>query len=314
MKNPKVFISHASEDKPRFVTEFAKKLRAKGVDAWLDKWEMLPGDSLVDKIFEEGIKSAEVFLIVLSKHSVDKLWVKEELNASFVKRVSKNCKIIPVVIDDCLVPECLKSTVWEKISNIDGYEQEFERILNSIFGTSQKPVIGSPPKYTTLPIDVLPNLTKTDSIVFKLACDFCIQSCFFNVEVGHIYAEVKTYDIADEAMYESIEILDSRGYINATRTIGGPIPLFDVTTWGFDQYVKSYISDYDNYFNDVCLKILNENMHSNIILAQSENISVTIVNHILNVLESRRLVKLTKGIGGPVLIVDISPELKRMLI
>lgn len=35
--HPKVFVSHASEDKERFVTEFATKLRAKGVDAWLDK-------------------------------------------------------------------------------------------------------------------------------------------------------------------------------------------------------------------------------------------------------------------------------------
>ena len=49
---PKVFISHASEDKDRFVLGLATKLRDSGVDAWLDKWEMLPGDSLVDKIFE----------------------------------------------------------------------------------------------------------------------------------------------------------------------------------------------------------------------------------------------------------------------
>lgn len=52
----KVFVSHASEDKERFVNEFATKLRVNGIDAWLDKWEMLPGDSLVDKIFEEGFK------------------------------------------------------------------------------------------------------------------------------------------------------------------------------------------------------------------------------------------------------------------
>jgi len=55
--HPKVFVSHASEDKERFVTNFATKLRENGVDAWLDKWEMLPGDSLVDKIFEEVVLS-----------------------------------------------------------------------------------------------------------------------------------------------------------------------------------------------------------------------------------------------------------------
>lgn len=53
--NPKVFISHASEDKDRFVINFSTKLRSKGIDTWLDKWEMRPGDSLIDRIFEEGI-------------------------------------------------------------------------------------------------------------------------------------------------------------------------------------------------------------------------------------------------------------------
>src|SRR5256885_10660129 len=32
--SPKVFISHASEDRQRFVEPFAKRLRQKGVDAW----------------------------------------------------------------------------------------------------------------------------------------------------------------------------------------------------------------------------------------------------------------------------------------
>jgi hypothetical protein len=60
---PKAFISHASEDKDRFVVRFAKRLREKGVDAWLDKWDILPGDSLIEKIFEEGIKDADASLL-----------------------------------------------------------------------------------------------------------------------------------------------------------------------------------------------------------------------------------------------------------
>lgn len=48
-KAPKVFISHATPDKDRFVLEFATRLRSNGVDAWVDQWEMNPGDSLLDK-------------------------------------------------------------------------------------------------------------------------------------------------------------------------------------------------------------------------------------------------------------------------
>lgn len=54
--SPKVFVSHASEDKDRFVLEFASRLRHKGIDAWLDKWEMLPGDSLLDKILKKELR------------------------------------------------------------------------------------------------------------------------------------------------------------------------------------------------------------------------------------------------------------------
>lgn len=66
--NPKVFVSHASEDKNRFVLSFAKRLREKGIDAWLDRWEMAPGDSLVRKIFEEGLKEANAVIVVVSQY------------------------------------------------------------------------------------------------------------------------------------------------------------------------------------------------------------------------------------------------------
>jgi len=37
LANPKIFISHASDDKNRFVTGFATRLRENGVDAWVDE-------------------------------------------------------------------------------------------------------------------------------------------------------------------------------------------------------------------------------------------------------------------------------------
>ena len=45
----KVFCSHRSVDKPA-VDEFARKLRAQGIDAWLDTWEIRAGDDIVEKI------------------------------------------------------------------------------------------------------------------------------------------------------------------------------------------------------------------------------------------------------------------------
>src|SRR5213082_2962990 len=98
--NPKAFICHASEDKDRFVRGFATKLREKGIDAWVDEWEILPGESIVRKVFDEGIQESKVFIIVLSQYSVNKSWVREELDFGVIRKISGESKIIPVVIDD----------------------------------------------------------------------------------------------------------------------------------------------------------------------------------------------------------------------
>src|SRR5215207_9497571 len=101
MEHPKVFVSHASEDKDRFVIDFATKLRSEqGLDAKVDTWEILPGDSLVRKIFDEGIGEAEAVIVVISEHSINKPWVREELDVSTVRSIEDGIKLIPVVIGD----------------------------------------------------------------------------------------------------------------------------------------------------------------------------------------------------------------------
>ena len=45
-RNPKVFCSHRSVDKPR-VKEIAAKLAAAGIDPWVDQWEIAPGEDKV---------------------------------------------------------------------------------------------------------------------------------------------------------------------------------------------------------------------------------------------------------------------------
>src|ERR1035441_5866623 len=144
---PKVFVSHSGEDNQRFVLKFAERLRSNGIEAWLDVWEMLPGDSLVDKIWNEGLKGCGAMVVVLSAHSINSRWVREELNSGMVKRIQEKTKLIPVRLDGCEVPECLRSTVWEDIADLDSYDTQFERIVNSIFGQYEKPPVGDTPPH-----------------------------------------------------------------------------------------------------------------------------------------------------------------------
>src|SRR6266581_5555066 len=142
MAAPKAFLSHASEDKERFVIPFATALRAKGIDVWVDRWEMLPGDSLIQKIFEEGIKEASAVSVVLSAISVRKPWVREEIDTAAVNRINNGSKLIPIVLDDCMIPQVLQTTLWERVKDHHNIAPVVERVTASIFNSRPKPPLG----------------------------------------------------------------------------------------------------------------------------------------------------------------------------
>ena len=152
MNAPKVFISHASEDKERFVLAFATELREAGLDVWVDQWEMLPGDSIVRKIFTEGIDEAAAVVVVISANSIDKRWVKEELDAAVVKRLNDDSRLIPVVLDGLpteQVPAPIGHLLWVSVADVADVEQPVREVVNSVFGVNNKPPVGEPPAYVT---------------------------------------------------------------------------------------------------------------------------------------------------------------------
>lgn len=311
--SPKVFVSHASEDKDRFVLRFAERLRQKGIDAWLDKWEMLPGDSLVDKIFEEGIKEAKAVIVVLSKFSVEKPWVKEELNAAFVKRINSGSKLIPVVIDDCEVPEALKSTLWESITDLSAYDSSFDRVVASIYGANDKPPIGQQPEYVQSFVQAIGSLNNIDSLVLRLSCEEVLKTGDTFVNPRRVFLKDDKPLAPEEELKDSLEILDNNGYIKLMRTIGGGFFPYQVTTYGFDAYTNASIPNYQYKIAAVVSAIVNENLTSNSEIQEHLKENKVIVDHILSVLENNGHIKQAKMIGGVSQIFNVSPSLKRAL-
>jgi len=309
-----IYERSTSADKERFFLKFSQKLGAKGIDAWLDKWEMYPGDSLIDKIFEEGIKNAQAIIIVLSNNSINKKWVREELNAGMVKKINEGSKLIPVIIDDCEIPECLKSTIWIRIKNLDNYNEELDRIVMSILGESDKPPLGPLPIYTKFVIDSLPGLTKLDTLVIKLSCEEAIKIGDPFIDVSYILEKIKSLDIPKDEILESIEVLGRKGYFKITKTNIG-ISHFTITIHGFDNYARNFIKDYDSIFNSLLSLIVNQNMRDNKSLTSNLKQPMMIVNHILYYLESRGFINISESLGGGVHIhiYNLSPELKRLL-
>lgn len=311
--NPKVFISHATEDKGRFVLDFARKLRAKGVDAWLDRWEMLPGDSLVDKIFEEGIKDAKAVIVVLSSNSVTKAWVREELDAAMVKRVNKGSLLIPVVLDDCEIPACLHSTIWQKISDLDDYDEALQRILGAIFDHREKPALGEVPEYAKASATLVDGYTKTDSLVLKMAAEIGIAENSLYAETEAILAETSKVGVAEESAWESLEVLDQDGLIELGRVLGAPPPFLRLTALGVERYAKAYLPEYEQLKTQVVSCIVNKEMDDASEIATTLGAAVALVEHVFVLLEMNGYVKISEELGGPRQIYDVSPKLKRAL-
>lgn len=313
----KVFISHASEDKERFVTEFAKRLREKGVDAWLDKWEMLPGDSLVEKIFEEGLKEADAVIIVLSQFSVDKPWVLEELNVSVINKISKGTKIIPIVLDDCNVPESLKSTLWEKIDDFKYYENSFKRITSSIFGITDKPAIGSPPAHTTFNYSEIGGITKADNIVLKVSCEHAIEQNSHSINPDKIFSNENDFDLDKSEIKDCLEVLNSNGYIEVSRTSVNDFDdyncYYKVTPYGFNKFAEAYLDEYSTIVDEIISAIVNENIDINIKLQSKLEQPIYLINQTLDFLELLGHINLGKTIGGGIHITHVSASLKRTL-
>lgn len=314
---PKVFVSHASEDKKRFVDAFATKLRESGVDAWLDRWEMIPGDSLVDKIFEEGLKEAHAVIVVLSKNSVVKPWVSEELNASIVARISKGTRIIPVVIDDCDVPESLKSTLWERVEDLSDFDVPLRRILAAIFEVRQKPEVGRPPEFVRQALDQIADLTGIDSLVLRRAVEFDIKENCHIINPDDLFSDHDELDLTKGQILDAIDVLDADGYFEVTRYLGGDADSFgchfQVTDLGFQAYCNDELNNYSELKERIAGLIVNENIIDNFEISERTGVELRLIEHILAVFESNQLIKTTAFLDGRISIDKVHAKFRRLL-
>ena len=310
---PKVFISHASEDKQRFVVDFAKRLRENGVDAWLDQWEMKPGDSLVDKIFEEGLKGARAVIIVLSAISIQKPWVREELNTSVVNRISRGTKLIPVIIDNCEVPECIRSTVWQRVADLDNYSESLQRILSAIFEVADKPAIGTPPERFIGPAPLISGLSRVDDLALRVIAKLIIDEGMGLVEWDGLRQEPSLKDVPQRELLDTLDILEEHYFIKIGRVFGAPLSHVVLTAFGFQKYAEAYVDDYQAVVNQIASLLINENVKQNDELADRVKKPVPFIDFVLDLMESNNYIKVSKYMDGQSHVWDVSASLRRAL-
>jgi hypothetical protein len=90
-----VFISHASDDKEKFVRPLAEALANLGVQVWYDEFTLKLGKSISESI-DAGLVGSKFGLVVISEAFIRKEWTKRELQGLVASQIAHRTVILPV--------------------------------------------------------------------------------------------------------------------------------------------------------------------------------------------------------------------------
>jgi hypothetical protein len=95
-----VFLSHASEDKAKYVLPFAHELDNAGISYWLDQGEIRWGDNITKNI-NLGLRLSEYVVVFISDQFIGKRWPEAELESALaLENVAGRTVVLPLVLTD----------------------------------------------------------------------------------------------------------------------------------------------------------------------------------------------------------------------
>jgi hypothetical protein len=119
----KVFLCHAHADAAR-VRELYRRLKRAGVDAWLDKENLLPGSNWDNEI-RKAVREADVVIVCLSKQFNQDGYRQKEvrvaLDAAMEKR-ENTIFLIPARLEECENLDSLSKWQWVDLFDEDGFQ------------------------------------------------------------------------------------------------------------------------------------------------------------------------------------------------
>jgi hypothetical protein len=128
---PKVFIAYVEED-GNFAERLYEELECSGLNPWLDRRKLLPGQNWPRSI-EDAIETSDFFIGCFSSRSVTKKGgFQSEIRYALdcARRVPLDeIFLIPVRLDDCRVPALIRRE-WQYIDLFPHWNRGVRRVLS----------------------------------------------------------------------------------------------------------------------------------------------------------------------------------------
>jgi hypothetical protein len=296
---PKVFLSYTQSD-AAIADRLAAELQQGGSDVFYAKWSIALGDSIVDRIFEDGLTDAKFFLVLLSPRSVDSRWVREEINAAFVRRLERRLtRLIPVIVETCEVPLALRSLKWVDLTT--NHSDGVRELVKVLHGVTDKPAVGAPPSYVTELRQSVGGLTTIASTVGSFLATSTEQGsdarrAFTGTQLRTVFPQ-----LSDQEINDAVAELKQYGLV---RTVDW----FGTLPWRFGQAEPTYAlylhfadagigySPLDD-IKRVAAAVASDEQTSAALIAERTGLEPARINRAVDYLDDYGVIQVTKTLG-----------------
>lgn len=160
----------------------------------------------------------------------------------------------------------------------------------------------------------LPNAEEIDNQVMKLLCDTALASGHYWVTAPDLVNQAETMNIPSAEFFDSLRILQRKGYLELKEVMGGHIGLLKIRTLGFERYARRFIANYQELVEVVKTLLENEEMRTNTALVTHLKQPALVIEQILHRLAEEGLVDLSETMGNKdnICVYNISPGLRRL--
>ena len=145
-----IFISYAKEDRGK-AKDIAEALKQQGFSVWWDR-SILPGETF-DTVIEDALDTAKCVIVLWSKTSVYKEWVRTEASEGKQRGI-----LIPVLIDDVKIPLAFRRIQAADLRDWEGKlpHPGFDNLLKAVAGILGRPPAVQPGQKTNEVRDIEP--------------------------------------------------------------------------------------------------------------------------------------------------------------
>jgi hypothetical protein len=276
----------------------AEALRAEGIDVWFDKWQILPGDSLIQKIFEEGLSRADAFIVLLSEQSVNSRWVQQELDAALLKRIEGVTRVIPVRISEVEIPTALRPLLWVDMTR--DFDAALRELQRAVFQVYERPPIGQPPDFVT---DALVSVAGLSRLGTALGM-FLVKTGRNDIGIEEAFSEAHlaeklgfTPEEADDAVdeLEGLGLVKTRNYFGTAPFSHGDIE----PTYALFLHFRGQGLDYDpeEDIRSIASAVAAQKQVDGSTLAQLTDLPPLRINRAVDYLEDYGILKVLRTLG-----------------